>query len=119
MDALTAIKNVADNLGYPSRPDLYKGDADRFVTYNYAKISGDNYGDDRPDCNVAAVQVHLYIPLKENFISRLTTMQNALFEAGFTWPDVTVLTEYDETQTVDGLDGIRHIAFECDYEETL
>lgn len=119
MDAFTTIKGVATSLGYACTPNHYTGKESRYVEYNYAVLSGRNFGDDRPLCNVADVQVHLYMPLKENFLTRMKQMQEALFEAGFTWPEVTVLSEYDEVETSKGLDGIRHIVFECEYEEEL
>lgn len=124
LDAFTAIKNVATTLGYPCSPNQYTGKESRYIEYNYAVINGGNFGDDRPECNVASVQVHLYLPKKENFLTRMKALQAALFDAGFTWPAVTTLTENDEVQTEEGgnkqpLDAVRHIVFSCEYEEEI
>ena len=122
MDAFTAIKTVATSLGYPCSPNRYTGKESRYIEYNYAVINGGNYGDDRPECNVASIQVHLYLPQKENFLARMKALQEALFEAGFTWPSITTLREDDELQAESSgtklpIDGVRHIVFECEYEE--
>lgn len=94
---------------YPYAPDLYKGDKDRYFTYNYVEDRGEGFADDEPFYVVASVQVHFYMPADESFTSIKKKIRNALFKAGFTYPEITVLTENDTKK--------RHIIFECDIEE--
>lgn len=119
MDALSAVRTAVTSLGYPCAPDLYTGSALRYVTYNYAAVSGGNFGDNRPSCNVASVQVHLFLPYKESPTARRNAMQGVLFDAGFTWPSVRDASDLENTDTSQGQDKIRHLVFECEYEETL
>ena len=124
MNAYTAIRAALAPFKYPCVPNLYTGKENKFFTYNYASINGNDFGDDRPGCNVASVQVHLFLPVKENFIQTMNSVQQVLFDEGFTWPSVTMQSEYDEIETEQdgvrqGLDGVRHIIFSCEYEETI
>lgn len=124
MDAFVAIQNALRPFGYPCVPGRYTGKENRFFEYNYAHRGGGNFGDNKPACNVASVQVHLFLPLKEDFRGIMNSVQGALDEAEFTWPDVTVRDEYDDIEAEENgtrqrLDGVRHIIFECEYEETI
>ena len=49
------------------------------------------------------------MPEKENFIKIQNKIRKALFEQGFTFPQVTVLTENKK----------RHLVFECEIEEEM
>ena len=57
------------------------------------------------------MQVHLFLPLKENFQKEKNRIRQMLFSQDFTWPEVMVLEEND-TKT-------RHVIFECDYTEEI
>ncbi len=95
--------------GFPYAPDIYEGSEESFFVYNYADERAVLYADDSPKVVVASVQVHLYLPAEDNFISLKNKVRNALHKQGFTYPEVTVLRE----------DKKRHIVFECDIEEEL
>lgn len=95
--------------GFPHVPDLYSGSSDRWITYNYADDYGGSFADDLPETVIVSVQVHLFLPLQENFTQLKNQVRNALFEQGFTFPSITIQTEEER--------GIRHIIFECDIEE--
>lgn len=95
--------------GFPYAPDIYEGSEERFFVYNYADDRAVLYADDAPAAVMASVQVHLYIPADENFITLKNRVRRALHQQGFTYPDVTVLREAKN----------RHIVFECDIEEEL
>lgn len=109
---MTAFQNIIEaiqDFGYPYEPDLYTGNEKKYFTYNYADDRGSLFGDNEPGAAIASVQVHFFLPLKENFIKEKNKIREALFQQGFTYPEVTVVTE-PENQ-------IRHIIFECDIEE--
>lgn len=112
---MTAFQKIIEAIrpfGYPYAPDIYRdGGADRWFTYNYAADYGVEFADDEPETVVADVQVHLFLPQKADFIRLKNRVRNALFEQGFTFPEVTVLTEADTK--------IRHIIFECEIEEEI
>ena len=114
--AFSAIKTALAIFGYPVHPGKYEGAAPRYFTYNYADNHGADFGDDRPSCDVADVQVHLFLPIVDpetkarvNFIPTQQSVRHALYSAGFTYPSVTVLREND-TNTW-------HLVFECEFEE--
>ena len=94
--------------GYPYAPDIYKGKEDRYFTYNYVDERVAIYSDNEPDEETVSVQIHFFLPASENFIAEKSRIRRALFKHGFTYPEVTVLTENDTK--------IRHIIFECETE---
>lgn len=109
MSAGAAIVRALSKFGYPCKPDRHKDDGKKYFTYNYADERGEDYGDNRPGCIKASMQVHFFLPLDENCIKEKKKIREALFEAGFTYPTVTVLQEKEF--------NIRHIVFECDMAE--
>ena len=111
MSAFEAIRIALADITYPKVPQRYEGKETKYITYNYAADSGRDFGDDRPGCNEVSVQVHFFLPLKENFQKEKNRIRQLLFFQGFTWPEVMVLEE-DDTKT-------RHIIFECDYTEEI
>ena len=124
MDAFVAIQSALRPFGLPCTPNRYTGKESRYIEYNYAVRSDGNFGDNRPDCNVASVQIHLFLPKKDDFRQLMNDIQAALADADFTWPSVRQIDEYDEIEAEDSgvrqpLDEVRHIVFECEYEETI
>lgn len=124
MTAFEAIQTALSQFGFPCVPNLYTGKEQKYFRYNYAAINGGDFGDNMPGCNVTSVQVHLFYPLKEDYLATMRSVQRALFDHDFTWPRITVLDEYAEVEAESagkrqGLDGVRHIVFECEYEETV
>lgn len=120
MTAFGAIRNALTQFGYPMEVELYEGTEKRFFTYNYADDHGDDFGDDIPGTNLVSVQVHYFMPVIENnrkvsFQTIRKQIRTALFEAGFTYPEVTI--RRDRTQ--DTNNDMWHIIFECEYEEEV
>ena len=109
MTTFEKIQEVLRPMGIPCVPDVYKGKERKWITYNYAGDYGTNFADDTPETIINSVQIHLFLPQNESFTQLKTKIRFALFEAGFTFPEITVLTEEEEK--------IRHIIFECDIEE--
>ena len=108
---MTTFEKIVEALkpfGLPYSPDLYNGSARSWFTYNYADDYGTNFADDEPGAIIVDVQVHLFLSSCEDFICLKNKVRRALFKAGFTFPEITVLTEDDDT---------RHIVFECEIEE--
>lgn len=107
MSAFEKIVGAIQGFGYPYEPDVYGGEKKKYFTYNYADERATLFADETAVSVVASVQVHFFLPYRENFISEKNRISKALFNAGFTFPEVTILKEND----------IRHIIFECDIEE--
>lgn len=107
MTAFERVISAVEGFGYPYEPDVYTGSESRYFVYNYADERGCLYADDSPGGVIASVQVHFFMPAKEDFIEIKNQIRKALFHEGFTFPGVTVLKEGKK----------RHIIFECDIEE--
>ena len=120
MNTFERIKNIAKSLNIPAYPDSYTGKdsarPERWITYNFAANNGDLYGDDAPNAVVHSIQVHLFMPANKNFFVIQNSIRNALFEDGFTYPDITVMV--DEVTTANsGTSKLRHIVFECETDD--
>lgn len=95
--------------GMPVKPDLYTGTEKRYIIFNYADDRAVLFADNAPLCVVAYMQIHLFIPLDEDYLNIKSRIRKALFDAGFTYPEVTEQIENDTKK--------RHIIFECEIEE--
>lgn len=89
-------------------PKDAKAKRERYYTFNYSIIPTD-FGDDAPAHARYLVQVHYYCPASFNSLRQVQDTQDALFEAGFTWPEVV----YDCDS-----EG-QHIVFECEIAEGI
>lgn len=69
-------------------PNIYKGEALEYLEFSYSE-RGDCFGDDEPDANILSVQVHYYLPHGQNPKAKKRLIQQALFELGGTWPEIT------------------------------
>lgn len=107
MSAFEKIVSAIKEFGYPYEPDIYRGEKKKYFTFNYADERATLFADDSIEVVVASVQIHFFLPYRENFISEKNRISKALFKEGFTYPEVTILKENDT----------RHIIFECDIEE--
>lgn len=99
------IKDTLEPLGLPVRQDVYDGNEDKWITYNYADDRGIEFVDDEPVTDEIEIQIHLFVPFEFNYLSMKRNIRRALIGAGFSYPTVHVFYE-DDTD-------IRHIVFEC------
>lgn len=95
-DALTPFGDDID-------PAVYMGSSKQYYTFNYNTIGAD-FADDAPNHERYLIQVHFFAPLGGNITARKHATQQALYTAGFTWPETLDLS--DEMG--------RHIVFECE-----
>lgn len=109
MTTFEKIREAMKPFGFPCVPDVYKGPKKQWITYNYSDDYGTNFADDAPDTVINSVQIHVFLPVDEPFTQLKNRIRTALFEAGFTFPEITIRTEGEEK--------IRHIILECDIEE--
>ena len=111
MNALEACRAALLPLKIPIAPDLYTGAGDRYLTYNYAFERGEEFGDDRPEMTRNDIQVHFVCPLKENYIKTKNQIRDALFENGFSFPQIVRMDDQEQK--------LRHIIYECEFLEDL
>ena len=78
----------------------------RYYTFSCDSI-GDDFGDDAPGHERWLVSVHYFAPLGVNCNRRVKETKEALFRAGFTWPEFTDATDQDG----------QHFVFTCEAAE--
>lgn len=88
-------------------PDIYTGEASTYITFHYDLIPT-QFAGNVPVFYKALVQVHLFLPLGENSLSRRGEIFTALVGAGFTWPEVINASDKDG----------QHFVFECEAATT-
>lgn len=109
MTTFEKIIKAITPFGYPHSPGVYTGPEDHWFTYNYADDYGDNYADDEPQSVINQIQLHFFLPADEDYTGIKNQIRNALFQQGFTFPEITLLDDPDPK--------LRHIVFECEIEE--
>ena len=87
-------------------PNVYTGPLLKYIVWNYETLPS-VFAEERPDAARYLVQVHFYLPRKENPQAAILAIQWALSNAGFTWPD-TIDASDDDGQ---------HWTFECEYAD--
>lgn len=108
MSSFSKIIDAISAFDIPHAPGVYTGQkSSRWIVYNYADDRGEDFADDEPGLRKVSLQVHLYLPARENFLSLKEQIREALFaQEDFTYPVVTDLGE-------DSI-GKRHLVFEFD-----
>lgn len=101
------IVQALSPFGLPITADFFGGGENEYFTFNYASDRPEDFGDGKPLCVVTSVQIHYFLPIKKDYLSIKKQIRNAIFAAGFTYPEVTHLTEGKTT---------RHLIFECEIE---
>ena len=68
--AFAEIIRAITPFGIPHAPGKYEGEeTEKWFTYNYADDRGNAFADDEPGDRLVSMQLHLYLPERENFIS--------------------------------------------------
>lgn len=73
-------------------PDLYSGEASEYCTFNYTE-SGAGFGDDVPHAALLLVQLHYFLPLRENPLAKRRALRDAILAMGGTAPVITPATD--------------------------
>lgn len=95
-------------LGIPVKPDVYAGDEEQYITYNYDLLPA-HHADNRPHFYRALIQIHLFAPLGVSTSELRTGIMQALAGAGFPWPEMENASDKDgqhyvfETEAVEKL----------------
>lgn len=106
MNCFEKIKGIFDDLGIPSYPNVYTGnDLRKWATYNLSDREPVAFSDNDNPVYVDYVQVHIFLPMTENFFGLMQTVSEDLKSAGFTAPDLMVQMETEEK--------LQHLVFSC------
>lgn len=92
----------------------YDGEAKEFLTFNMDAIAGD-FADDAPQHDRWLIQLHLFAPVTQNTRMLRKQIRQAIFEAGFTYPDQIEASE--AFKKTDGSE--QHIVFEFEDAEGI
>ena len=101
-----AIRTTCETVVPDVFPQLYTGPLLRYIVYNY-NIIPVVWAESGPAASRYLVQVHFYLPHKEDPREAILALQRALFDADFTWPSVT------DAEDSDG----QHWILECEYTD--
>lgn len=102
------IRGALAGLGLPAVPNVDTKKRDRCFTFNYDLLPI-GFADNCPSSYKALIQVHLFLPLKEDPLVLKERTILALAAVGFTWPEVVDASD-DEAQ---------HFVFECEALEEV
>lgn len=102
------LLSVLEAFELPVAEDFYDGEAGEYLTYQCEEDAARVYGDNDPVCTVTKVKIHHFLPVAQEYGEKRKRIRNALAQAEFTYPKVTVSVEKENT--------VRHILFECEIE---
>ena len=105
------ITDALSGTGLPVAEQLYEGKADEFITFNLADNPAEDFGDNDALSLVYYVQVHYVCRWEADYTTKVKQIRKALYGAGFTYPDLTDLSDRGER--------IRHLVFECSIENNF
>lgn len=103
MTIAALLKKTLEGLGYPATNAVYTEAADTYFVFNES-VFGADFADDAPQLERHLVQVHLFAPLKINVSALCRETKQALFDAGFSWPEIIDVSDKES----------RHKVFECE-----
>lgn len=87
-------------------PNVYTGPLLRYVVWNYDEIPA-VFAERAPRASRYLVQVHFYLPHKEEPLTGIQALRRALFDRQFTWPSLTDASDGDG----------QHYVLECQYAD--
>lgn len=68
MDVNIDIQELGKITGLPVSPDLYSGNAEKYIVYTYADERAVFWGDDEVLADQATIQVNMFTPPKFNYM---------------------------------------------------
>lgn len=102
------IINTMQMFDLPVTPDFFGDGNTEYITFNFPDERGVLFGDNEPLAVASQVQIHYFLPADKDYLATKKAMRRALHNAGFTYPEVTILMEPGNKT--------RHIIFECEIE---
>ena len=105
------ITSALASLEIPIAEKLYEGKKNEFITFNLADSQAEDFGDNDELSLVYYVQIHYVCPWETDYTNKVKHIRKALKGAGFTYPELTDLS--------DSAERIRHLVFECSVENNF
>ena len=102
------IKAALQSLNIPVKEDFYGGGLDEYITWTLVQDKAAVIADGRPVNEVSELMIHWFLPRNKSYTETRKQIRQALLDAEFTWPTVTVIEEPDGKT--------RHIVFETQVE---
>lgn len=87
-------------------PNVYTGNLLQYAVWAYTELP-EVFAERAPHAARYLVQVHYYLPHKENPNATKRRLQRVLFDAGCTWPSITNASDADG----------QHYVLECEYAD--
>ncbi len=109
------IINALKKYGMPIVPDHYTGKEKRYIEFDIYDDRGEIFADETPEFDVTLVQIHLFLPREEDYLSLKKQIRQSLCDAGFCYADITQIIEPEATEQYPY--GIRHLTFETEIDE--
>lgn len=104
-----AIIHALKDFGIPCRPEPYRGNEDRFFTFNIVSDNGVDYGDNTPQFHKQIVYLHYWLPINHNYLEEKEEIRRRLTDAGFSYPSIPL------DAAVPDKEGYRHLVFQTEY----
>lgn len=108
------IIDALKQFGYPVAQGNSPMDDDTYFAFT-TRASPDDFGDDKPHADVVSVMLHFYAPYTRNTQALRRKIRRAIFDAGFTYPNMTDASEPERAS--DGTE--QHIVFEFEDAEDI
>jgi len=86
-------------------PNQYKGSNTEYCVFTYTEMPS-VFADSKPAAIRYLVQLHYYLPHRTNPNAKKTNIKNALFNAGFTYPQVINASDNEGQHYVFEFEGI-------------
>ena len=105
------VMELAEVTGLPVVPDLYTGEADKWIVFTYADERGALYGDNHEEYTEVTIQVTLYTPANFNYMALKKQIKDALVDRDFQIQSVQSWLEDNDKKA----SYIRHTVFTAYY----
>lgn len=105
MNVNRKIKDALAPFGFPVHPDMYTGAEDSYFVFTYADERISAFADNQPVAEEVEMYIHLYLPVRTNYMSLKKKVSLALYNVGFTYPSID--------QMIDKEANKRHLIFDC------
>lgn len=105
MNVNDKIMTIQELTGIEVQQNLYNGDAEEWIVFNYADERSNSFADDAPTSDTVYLMIHLYT--KRDFLDLKEAIKTYLEKEGF--DDISIQSYYE--------DGWNNVVFECEYTQ--
>lgn len=113
MNVNEKIRMLEKVTGYPVRPDIYEGPADKYITFTYEDERAALYADDNEQADIAYLQVVLFTPDDFNYFEDKKKIKKELKRQGF---EIESIQSWLDDARI-GTKRVRHTTFSVNITE--